>query len=160
MSGQISMGLLLQNTFWAGIAALGFAILFNVPPRTLVLCALNGAVAYASRAWLTQAGLVGIETATLVAATLVGFLGIIFGQRQHAPALLFVVPGVIPLVPGALAFRTMINILILTTGDVEVNDALLIDAVVNLIKTTLIVIAMAGGVAVPTLILRRHRPMM
>lgn len=160
MTGQISTGLLLQNTFWAGIAALGFAILFNVPPRTLLLCALNGAVAYASRAWLTQSGLAGIETATLVAATLVGFLGVIFGHRWHAPALLFVVPGVIPLVPGALAFRTMINILILTTGNVEVNDGLLIDAVVNLIKTTLIVIAMAGGVAVPTLLLRRHRPMM
>lgn len=159
MNGQISMELL-QNTFWAGIAALGFAILFSVPRRTLMGCAVNGAVAYASRAWLTQAGLVGIETATLVAATLVGLLGIIFGRYQRVPALLFVVPGVIPLVPGALAFRTMINILILTTGRAETSDRLLIDAVVNLIKTTLIVIAMAGGVAIPTLLFRRHRPMM
>jgi uncharacterized membrane protein YjjB (DUF3815 family) len=40
--------LVFENSVWAAIAALGFAILFNVPPRTLAGCAVGGAVAYLS----------------------------------------------------------------------------------------------------------------
>lgn len=35
MIGSLAWWTLLEYTFWAGIAALGFAILFNVPVRTL-----------------------------------------------------------------------------------------------------------------------------
>jgi uncharacterized membrane protein YjjB (DUF3815 family) len=154
------MEILLQNMLWAGLAALGFAILFNVPMHTLWLCAISGAAGYAVRTGLTESGLVGVELATLLAATSVSLLGLIFGRLWRAPAVVFVVPGVIPLVPGALAFRTMINILILTTGDAQVNQSVLVAAVASSIKTILIVAAMAGGIAVPSLLLRRHRPMM
>ena len=151
--------LLLQNTFWAGIAALGFAMLFNVPRRALVGCALSGALAYAVRTLLVQFGVTGIEAATLLGATLVGFVGMRFGHHWHVPAPVFIVPGVIPLVPGYLAFRTMIDLLTLTTSGPDVDQALLLAAAVNSLKTTLIVAGIAAGVAVPSLLLRRHRPM-
>ena len=158
MSVFLSWWLLLQNTFWAGIVALGIAILFNVPVRTLFACALSGAVAFAVRTGLMQVGLVGLEAATLAGATVVGFLGVVFGRRWHAPAPVFVVPGVIPLVPGALAFNTMIDILILTTGASSVSETLLAETIVNSTKTALIVCAIAGGIAAPSLLLHRHRP--
>lgn len=155
----ISGWLLLQNTFWAGIAALGFAVLFNVPRRALFGCALGGALAYAVRTVLVQFGLTGIEAATLLGATVVGFVGMRFGHRWRVPAPVFVVPGVIPLVPGYLAFRTMIDLLTLTTNAPAVDQALLLAAAANSLKTTLIVAGIAAGVAVPSLLLRRHRPM-
>jgi uncharacterized membrane protein YjjB (DUF3815 family) len=151
--------LFLQNTMWAGIAALGFAILFNVPKRTLFACALSGAFAYAVRTGLTNFGLVGIEAATLMGSAVVGFLGVPFGRRWHAPAIIFVIPGVIPLVPGALAFRTMIDLLTLTTSTTGIDADLLADTAVNSLKTILIVGGIAGGVAMPSLLLRRDRPM-
>jgi uncharacterized membrane protein YjjB (DUF3815 family) len=153
------VGLLLQNMLWAGVAAFGFAVLFNVPIRTLLACVLSGTIAYAVRTTLVESGLLTTEAATLIAASAVSFLGVIFGRLWRAPALVFVVPGVIPMVPGALAFRTMIDILMLTTDTIKDNDVLLTAVAVNSIKTLLIVGALAGGVAVPSLLLRRHRPM-
>lgn len=159
MTASFSWWLLLQNGFWAGVAALGFAILFNVPLRTLAGCIIGGIIAYSVRALTAQFTPLGVEAATLVAATVVGFLGVLFGRRWHAPAAVFVVPGVIPLIPGSLAFRTMIDILVLTTGAGGDNTFLLEQATINGIKTVLIVSALAGGIALPSLFLRRYRPM-
>ena len=141
------------------MAALGFAVLFNVPRRALVGCALGGALAYAVRTLLVQSELVGIEAATLLGATAVGFLGVKFGRYWRVPAPVFIVPGVIPLVPGYLAFRTMIDLLTLTTHAPTVDETLLLTAAVNSLKTVLIVGGIAAGVAIPSLLLRRHRPM-
>jgi uncharacterized membrane protein YjjB (DUF3815 family) len=151
--------LLLENIFWAGIAALGFAILFNVPKRTLIACAVSGALAYGVRIMLMQFGLMGIEAATFMGAMAVSFLAIWFGRRWHAPAPVFSVPGVIPLVPGALAFRTMVDIVTLTTGAIIADEALLLTVVISGLKTILILFGIAAGVAVPSLLLRRHQPM-
>ena len=159
MTASYSWWLLFQNTIWAGVAALGFAILFNVPLRTLIGCMICGAVAFAVRTLAVQLSPLGVEAATLAAATVVGFLGVLLGHRWHAPALVFVVPGVIPLIPGSLAFRTMIDVLVLTTGAGSDSTLLLQQATVNGIKTVLIVSAIAGGIALPSLFLRRHRPM-
>lgn len=160
MSVTFSGWLLLQNTFWAGIAASGFAVFFNVPRRALIGCALSGALAYAVRTLLVQFGVAGVEAATLVGATVVGFVGVRFGHHWHVPAPVFIVPGVIPLVPGYLAFRTMIDLLNLTTSGLNMDQTLLLTAAVSSLKTTLIVSGIAAGAAVPSLILRRHRPML
>ena len=77
---MIAWELLMQNSFWAGLAAVGFALLFNVPRRTLFGCTLAGALGYAVRSLLLELGLVGIETGTLLAATLVSVLGVMFGR--------------------------------------------------------------------------------
>ena len=149
---------LAENIFWAGIAALGFAVLFNVPVRTLFACALCGAVAYATRTLLAQFAGLGIEAATLAGATLVGFLAVLLGRRWHVPAPVLVMPGVIPLIPGALAFRTMIDLLNLS-GAPAANETLVAVAAVNAFKTALIIAAIAAGVAIPSLLFRRHQPM-
>jgi uncharacterized membrane protein YjjB (DUF3815 family) len=149
----------LEKVFWAGVAAFGFAVLFNVPRRTLLACALSGSFAYAVRILLVEFNLLTFEAATLVAATAVSFLGTAFWPFWRAPALVFIIPGVIPMVPGALAFRTMIDVIVLTTDSIPSSETILMAAAVNGLKTILITGALAGGVAVPSLLLRRHRPM-
>lgn len=148
---------LMQKSIWAGLAAVGFALLFNVPRRTLFGCTLAGALGYAVRSLLLELGLVGIETGTLLAATLVSVLGVVFGRVWRVPAVVFAVPGLIPFVPGSLAFRAVSDLLTLTTG--AADDTLLLKAVVSTLKSILIVGAIAAGVAVPSLLLRRDRPM-
>ena len=155
---MIAWQLLMQKSIWAGLAALGFALLFNVPRRTLFGCTLAGALGYAFRLLLLELGLVGIETGTLLAATLVSVLGIVFGRVWRVPAVVFAVPGLIPFVPGSLAFRAVSDLLTLTTGSAA-DDTLLMKAVVSTLKSILIVGAIAAGVAVPSLLLRRDRPM-
>jgi len=70
------------------------------------------------------------------------------------------VPGVIPLVPGALAFRTMAALLTLTDEGAAADPQVLVTVSVNGIRAVLITLAIAFGVAVPSLLLRRKRPMM
>ena len=155
---MIAWELLMQKSMWAGLAAVGFALLFNVPRRTLFGCMLSGALGYAVRSLLLELGLVGIETGTLLAATFVSVLGVVFGRVWRVPAVVFAVPGLIPFVPGSLAFRALSDLLTLTTA-AAADDTLLMKAVVSTLKSILIVGALAAGVAVPSLLLRRDRPM-
>jgi uncharacterized membrane protein YjjB (DUF3815 family) len=153
MSGTVLVWLLLHDALWSGVASLGFAILFNVPVRTLLACAVCGASGHATRTLLMQFG-VGIELATLVGATLIGVLGELFARRWHAPAPVFTVPGVIPLIPGTFAYSTMIGLFELTSGG---GEAVLLETAVNAVKTLLILAALASGIAAASLIFHRRR---
>ncbi|MFN2203284.1 MAG: threonine/serine exporter family protein [Caldilineaceae bacterium] len=158
MSDLLALWPFVERTFWAGIAALGFSILFNVPVRTLAACALAGSLAYLTRTLMAGPAGLSAETATLIGATLVGFASVGMSRRLHVPAPVLVMPGVIPLIPGALAFRTMIDLLNLTAAPLP-DEALVAIAAVNTIRTILIIGAIAVGVAIPSLIFRRRHPM-
>jgi uncharacterized membrane protein YjjB (DUF3815 family) len=149
---------LLEQGGWAGIAALGFALLFNVPPGRLWVCTLNGSLAFIARAGLVSVQLASLEASSLYAASLVSFLSVFWGRRLHAPALVFVIPAVIPLVPGALAFRTVRDLLTLTSQSRHADAALLASAITGTIKVTLVTGALALGVALPSLLLRSRSP--
>ncbi len=145
----------LQNAFWAGIAATGFAILFNVPVRTLPVCAFCGAFAHTLRAILIYYG-VSIEAGTLIGATMVGLIGEYFSHKVHTPASVFTIPGVIPMVPGTYAFKTMMGVIHLTYADPDNNSQLLMDTVTNGIKTGIILSCLSLGIAVMHIIFKKH----
>jgi len=146
----------LERSAWAGVAALGFAILFNVPPRVLWACALNGSAAFAAREGLIGLHFGSLELATLYGASVTSVLGVLWAQRYQAPALLFVIPAVIPFVPGALAFRTIKGLLALTSK-ARPDPELLASVVTNGFKTILVVGAIAVGVALPSLVVLRRK---
>jgi uncharacterized membrane protein YjjB (DUF3815 family) len=102
---------------------------------------------------LMQLG-VGIELATLAGATLIGVLGQLFARRWSAPAPVFTVPGVIPLVPGTFAYGAMIGLVELASG---AGEAVLLETAVNAIKTLLILAALASGIAAASLLFHRRR---
>ena len=52
-----------------------------------------------------------IVTATLIGATVVGTLGFLLARRYKMPTIVFTVSGVIPMFPGILAYRAMLEIL-------------------------------------------------
>ncbi len=149
--------MLLADAFWSAVAATGFAILFNVPPRALPGCALAAACGHALRSWVMQLG-IPIEPATLLAATLIGFMGFYLARRLQSPTAIFTVPAVIPMVPGTFAFRAMLGILAITNMGVSGSTPVLVEAEVNVVKTGLILAALAGGIIAPRLLFRRERP--
>ena len=149
--------LLLRDALFSGLAALGFAILFNVPRRTLPGCVVCGAAGHSLRVVLMQFGL-SIESATLIGAALVGFLGVYFSHRQGVPAPIFTVSGAIPMVPGVFAYQAMISIIALASADAQTGGPVLANAMINAIKTALILGAIALGIAAPALLFRRRRP--
>ncbi|NWG17333.1 MAG: threonine/serine exporter family protein [Chloroflexi bacterium] len=150
--------LVLEDALWSALAATGFAMLFNVPVRTLPGCAILGAVGHAARTLLMQMGM-SIEAGTLAGATLVGFLGLVFARRWKTPSSVYTLSGAIPMVPGALAYRTMIGLLKLAEAAPDAAALMLADVSVSAIKTGLILGAIAVGIAAPSLLFFRQRPL-
>jgi uncharacterized membrane protein YjjB (DUF3815 family) len=152
------MVLLVLDAFWAALAAAGFAMLFNVPRRTLLACMLAGAVGHATRTLLMHFGMT-IVPATLAGAIVIGFFGEYCSRRWRAPAPLFTVSGAIPMVPGSFAYRAMLAaIRITTTAPADVTP-ILAEAGINFVTTGLILAALALGIAMPQLLFRPRKPM-
>jgi len=149
---------LAEAILWSGFAALGFALLFNVPVRTLFGCFVAGAVGNASKLILMHFG-ADIEEATLAGAIIVGLLGALFGRIWHAPVMVFSIPGAIPMVPGSFAFKAMIGMVQLSRLGFSADPELLVQTGVMAAKTALVLGALAMGIAVPRLLLRRDRPL-
>lgn len=145
------------DALWSALAAAGFAILFNVPRRALLGCIVTGAVGHSLRTLLMLYGFT-IEAATLTGATAVGFLAWGFARHYQIPSLIFAVCGTIPMVPGSYAYRAMIGLIRVAGANPIDGEAVLIDAWINFVKTGLILLAIAAGIAAPTLLFRRRRP--
>lgn len=138
---------------WFGFAALGFAVLFNVPPRALVavwLLAVAGGFVK-----LVTLGLgLGPVTASLLGASTIGVLSIPAAHNRHAPPMVFSIAAVIPMVPGVFAYRTMIG-LVQLTGEVDsAYQQALSETINNGAKALFILMALAVGVALPNIVMR------
>ena len=147
---------LLEKGFWAGFAALGFAILFNVPQRTLMMIWAMGALGGITKFFLLNLD-VNIVLASLAGATLIGVLSVYAAHNKQSPPLVFSTPSVIPMVPGAFAYRMMLGCMTLagtpTNSQTYVNT--LAETANNGLKAVFILIALSAGVAIPMLVTRK-----
>lgn len=89
------------------ISALGFAILYNIPRKTIVPAGFTGAIG-----WLIYFILINYVgtidfLATITASFFIAFVSQIFARRLRTPVVIFTLPGLIPLVPGGLAYNMM-----------------------------------------------------
>ena len=154
----IVMGMVIEDALFSGIAALGFAILFNVPRRALIYCVIAGATGHAVRTLMMEQFSVSIIVSTLIGATTVGLLAKGFAYRMHIPSLVFGITGAIPMVPGVFAFETMRALIALPLATGGTVQTLLSQAAVNASTTAFVLAAIALGIAMPNLIFLRHRP--
>jgi uncharacterized membrane protein YjjB (DUF3815 family) len=140
----------------AGVAAAGFAILFNVPQRTLlpiaVLGALGGLVKFGSMHLGTD-----IVPASFLSAIAIGIVSISMAHAKNSPPLVFYIPSVIPMVPGFFIYNMILGMMSLTRiNDPDQYLQNLISTVNNGTKATFILISLGIGVAVPMLLTRRE----
>lgn len=142
--------------FWAGIAAIGFAILFNVPRRTLfpIWCigAMGGLIKFSIMTFD-----ISVVFASFFGAVAVGIAAIQMAHLKDSPPLVFSIPSVIPMVPGVFAYKFMLGMVALTS--IESSEAYLqtlIDTVNNGAKMMFVLIALGTGVAIPMLLTRKE----
>jgi len=140
----------------AGFAALGFAILFNVPQRTLLIIWGLGAIGCFTKFLLLGFG-VDIALSSLAGASLIGLLSVYAAHGKQAPPLVFSIPSVIPMVPGAFAYRMMLGLMELagTTTNSDLYLKTLAETTNNGLKAFFILIALSAGVAIPMLVTRK-----
>jgi uncharacterized membrane protein YjjB (DUF3815 family) len=149
--------MILEKGIWFGFAALGFAVLFNVPQRALLVIWLMGAAGGLTKLIIMQFN-IGIVIASLAGAALVGILSVSAAHNKHAPPLVFSIPSVIPMIPGAFAYKMMLGFIKLS-GPVVLNGAYyqtLAETTSNGLKAVFILMALAAGVAIPMLISRKE----
>ena len=149
--------MILEKGIWFGFAALGFAILFNVPQRTLKIIWLMGAAGGLTKLMLMQFN-IGIVIATFAGASLVGVLSVYAAHNKHAPPLVFSIPSVIPMIPGAFAYRMMLGLMQLSGTAVSTSTyyQTMAETMSNGLKTMFILMALAVGVAIPMLVSRKE----
>lgn len=147
--------LLVIDAWFAWIPAVGFAMVFNVPKKMLIYCAVGGAFAHSLRYLLMHFGL-PIEWATLAASSSMGFLGLYWSRKRLIPRPVFTVASVIPMIPGSFAFTTVIALVELNAGGY--NLALVQLVVENGLRTLFILGALSLGLALPSILIYRGRP--
>ena len=149
--------MILEKGIWFGFAALGFAILFNVPQRTLKIIWLIAAAGGLTKLVLIQFN-IDIVIATFAGATLIGILSVYAAHNKHAPPIVFSIPSVIPMIPRAFAYRMKLGLIQLSGTAVSSNTYFqtLAETTSNGLKTMFILMALAVGVAIPMLISRKE----
>ena len=99
-----------QHFIFAGLATCGFAIFFNVQPKLLLWTAPIGALG-----WLVYVlGVFNYENPMIysfTAAAVISLCSEILARRLKQPAILFVIPGILPLVPGVGLYQTVYSIM-------------------------------------------------
>jgi len=137
---------LLQEAFLAFVATVGFAVLFNVPRRSLWACGLVGMAGYLVSGWSSRAG-ASPAGAAFAGAVVVGALGELFAYLLHLPATTFIVTGFIPLIPGIPAAKAMIAFL---REDYQ-------DGAASAVRATLSSAAIAAGIGSAGVVARAVR---
>jgi len=146
---------LVRNAALAAIPAVGFGMAFNVPARVLGWCALGGAVGRSLRYLLVTAGL-SVGWSTLLSAAVVSWLGVWAAQRLRAHPKVFTVAAVIPMVPGVPIFTALLALSQIQRQGL--TQDLLSTAITSGLNATVIVAALAVGLAVPGLFVFRRKP--
>ncbi|WP_127584158.1 threonine/serine exporter family protein [Paenibacillus koleovorans] len=90
-------------------ASAAFAVLFHAPRASLLHCGFVGALG-----WVLYVLLLRVPADPVLAALLASFfvavLSQLFARTYKAPVIIFIVAGIIPLVPGGMAYDAMRNI--------------------------------------------------
>ncbi|WP_461213727.1 threonine/serine exporter family protein [Lacticaseibacillus sp. GG6-2] len=124
---------LIQLSF-SYLSTVAFAIIINVPRRALNLAGWAGAVGWLVYWVLTYDLDVGRMLANLCGAFAIGLCGIIFSRVKKMPVIIFNIPGLVPLVPGATAYQAV--------------RALVLGQIDKASRLTIRVVMVAGAIAV------------
>lgn len=100
----------ISQAIYSLLSTFGFAVLFNGPKNCLLKASVCGMMGWLAN--ITAGKLMLSPTiSTFIGAMTVGIMGEIFAKLFKKPATMFIIPGVIPLVPGAGMYYTMLSLI-------------------------------------------------
>lgn len=89
------------------LTALGFAVLYNIPRKTIAPAGVTGGIGWTIYFFLVVYLGAHDFMATIIASFFIAFASQIFARRLRTPVIIFTLPGLIPLVPGGAAYNMM-----------------------------------------------------
>jgi len=122
---------------FAFCSTVGFSILFHVPKKHIASAGFVGALGWLTYTYFIISGS-GSVLACFAGSCVVAIISDVFSRAFKDAATIFVIPGILPLVPGAGMYYTMLAIL---EGNLE-----------KMASTGTETILMAGAIAVALLV--------
>ncbi len=99
----------ITNFFYAYLSTIGFAVLFNAPVSTFIKSGFAGGLG-----WVIYVFSNGIFESVLVSAFIaslvIAIIGEFFAIVDKNPITVYIIPGIIPLVPGFGLYYTMLSL--------------------------------------------------
>jgi uncharacterized membrane protein YjjP (DUF1212 family) len=137
-----------EDALFSALAALGFLVLFNVPPQMAWAGLVCGVASHTTRTLCSNLG-IDIVSGTLVGALVASFFAQRFARRFRAPAVAFAFPGVVAMIPGAYAFRAWIGCVQIMQGGKSAPLPVVTETLALIATCLLMVAAIAVGIAAP-----------
>lgn len=95
----------------ATVSTACFSIMFNGPKKEILFCGLTGGIGWVIYKIFINYGY-GIATGTFFSAIVITILSRILANYRKTPITIFLISGIIPLVPGAPIYYTLYNIIL------------------------------------------------
>ena len=99
-----------QQGIISAFACMGYALICNAPRKELPFCAINGFIGWFVYQ-MAQAQLHQPVASTLIATMVVTAMARFLSFQRESPSILYHIPGVMSLVPGAAVYASMISAL-------------------------------------------------
>lgn len=140
--------ILLEEFFFAAIAATGFSLVTDPPKRAVFLSAIAAGCGRALRVLLMSSPIdMGIIFATFFAAVAVGFVGLFFANKARCAMEVVAFPALLPMIPGMYAYHTIIALVEFSNNvSYAQKQELLVEIFNNGIYTIGITVMLAVGV--------------
>ncbi|MBN2897140.1 MAG: threonine/serine exporter family protein [Clostridia bacterium] len=100
----------LTQFIFAYISTAGFAVIFNAPSRAIYKSGLAGALGWLCYMLALDAQL-DKAIASFIGALIVGLISEWYAIKTKRPVTIYVIPGIIPLVPGFGLYYTILSII-------------------------------------------------
>jgi len=142
---------ILHQAFFGGVAAVGFAVLFNCSPRMLPACFGAGALALAVRTIGQDYG-ASLAVASFFAALLLAIVNRIWQDFPSPRGSVLAVVGVIPMVPGSLAAKVFMSVFEFLRSGQSQGVAATVATWDSLVMLVFTLAAIGTGLALPSLI--------
>ncbi|HSI14323.1 MAG TPA: threonine/serine exporter family protein [Chthoniobacter sp.] len=141
---------IIHQGFFGGVAAAGFAVLFNYRPSLLPLSFGAGLLALATRTAFLESGF------TLPIASFFGALAVAIADRlwkdsRPVRGAVLAIVGAIPMVPGGIAAKVLITLFVMLGSDSTAIIAALPEALQGMMTLTFTIAAIGTGLALPSL---------
>jgi uncharacterized membrane protein YjjB (DUF3815 family) len=141
---------ILHQAFFGGVAAIGFAVLFNCRPQMLAFAFGSGFLTLGTRTILLDHGFT-LPAASFFAALLVAIIDHLWKNNPSPRGSLLAFIGSIPMIPGGAAARVLLGLfVVLRSGPAQAVDAI---AAIweNMITIIFTLAAIGTALALPSL---------
>ncbi|MFI3230672.1 MAG: threonine/serine exporter family protein [bacterium] len=101
---------ILREFILAFLSTVTFSVMFNTPKKELLYCGLIGAIGW----FVYSVSLINGGSSLInnfLGSFFIAYLSKFFAVARKNPMSIFIIPGVITLVPGAAIYRTVLNLI-------------------------------------------------